>query len=324
MKTDRLRKFIIHEKAWNTMQQYASIAYNEDKNEVSGLIPYKKVEHPVSKESVYELFEPVILKQENTGTTTELDGDAIRDYTVKAGMKYGTDIKFCWWHSHHTMGAFWSSTDQNEIKAWENDSWSLALVVNLYQEYKLNVAVWNPIKHTEDVPLEIIRNVPNHTKKQLKEYEELCSNPVVATSSYGGWKNGNWINGNQTAMFKPKKDEDALTDETKLQWKTGESIEVYAELVNVLDESIDDMINDFIQGTIDYKQYSKLIDTLNKSLKVKNARMHVIKLPEGSVLEKAMTMQSWEHVEYQTEEVEKIYDTARTAHYNYGFGGDWV
>ena len=71
-------KFIIQEKAWNTMQQYAQIAYEKDKNEISGLIPYKLVEHPVSKDMVYELFDPVILKQENTGTTTELDGEAIR------------------------------------------------------------------------------------------------------------------------------------------------------------------------------------------------------------------------------------------------------
>ena len=126
-------KFIIQEKAWNTMQQYAAIAYDKDKNEISGLIPYKLVKHPVSEEKVYELFDPVIIKQENTGTTTELDGEAIRDYQIKAGMKYGTDIKFCWWHSHHTMDAFWSGTDQNEIDAWENDSWSLALVINLYQ-----------------------------------------------------------------------------------------------------------------------------------------------------------------------------------------------
>ena len=30
-------KFIIQEKAWDTMQQYARIAYDGDKNEISGL-----------------------------------------------------------------------------------------------------------------------------------------------------------------------------------------------------------------------------------------------------------------------------------------------
>ena len=62
------RKFIISEDAWNILQQYAKIAYDKDKNEISGLIPYKLVKHPVSEEKVYELFDPVIIKQENTVT----------------------------------------------------------------------------------------------------------------------------------------------------------------------------------------------------------------------------------------------------------------
>ena len=87
------KEFIIQEKCWNIMQQFAGLAYDEDKNEISGLLCVKKSEHPVTNEPVYLLFDPVILEQENTGTTTELDGDAIRDYTIKAGMKYGKDIK---------------------------------------------------------------------------------------------------------------------------------------------------------------------------------------------------------------------------------------
>ena len=181
------KDFIIQEKCWNTMQQFAGLAYNKDKNEISGLLHVRKGVHPVDGEPVYELFDPIILEQENTGTTTELDGDAIRDYTIKAGMKYGKDIKFCWWHSHHTLGAFWSGTDRNEIEAWKNDSWSISLVVNLKQEYKLNISVWDPVEVSEDVPLEIIRAVPQPTAKQKKEYEKLCSTakPTVI-SKYRG------------------------------------------------------------------------------------------------------------------------------------------
>ena len=105
--------FIITEKAWNIMQQYAGIAYEKDKNEISGITCVKKVKHPVSGEMVWELFEPIILTQENTGTTTELDGDALRDFYIKAGMKYGKDIRFCWWHSR-----YWSR-DRN---TWTNDN----------------------------------------------------------------------------------------------------------------------------------------------------------------------------------------------------------
>ena len=40
---ERAHNFIISEKAWNIMQQYARIAYDEDKNEVSGITCFKKV-----------------------------------------------------------------------------------------------------------------------------------------------------------------------------------------------------------------------------------------------------------------------------------------
>lgn len=313
-------KFIIQEKAWNTMQQYAGIAHKEDGNEISGLIPYKMIEHPVSGEKVYELFDPVILEQVNTATTTELDGEAIRDYQIKAGMKHGTDIKFCWWHSHHTMAAFWSGTDQNEINAWENDSWSLALVINLFGEYKLNVSVWQPIQYSEDVNLEIIRNIAKPTKKQMKEYEELCSNKQTVVSS--GWKHTTY--GTQTAMWKqPVKKEDALDVETndKLKWINGESIDKYARLINTLDESIDDLISNFCEGKVDYDEYSKTVDNINKDLKKLNAKASVKKLPQGEVLEKSMTMQPWEHVQYESNKIEKVYDDARVISYNYEFGG---
>ena len=313
-------KFIIQEKSWNTMQQYAQIAYEKDKNEISGLIPYKLVEHPVSKDMVYELFDPVILKQENTGTTTELDGEAIRDYQIKAGMKYGTDIKFCWWHSHHTMGAFWSGTDQNEINAWENDSWSLALVVNLFQEYKLNVSVWQPIQYSEDVSLEIIRPVPKITKKQLKEYEELCSNKVSAVATYSGWKKGN-----QVALWQQKTvDEYGINNLPPLKWKSGESLGLYTELIEYVDTTIDELIEKFCEGSADYKEYSTTIDSLNKALKERNAKISIVKLPQGEVLEKAMTMQAWEHVKYENDNIEKVYDEARVVQFNYGFGGHFA
>jgi hypothetical protein len=318
-------KFIIQEKAWNTMQQYAKIAHKEDGNEISGLMPYKMIKHPVSDENVYELFDPVILKQENTGATTELDGEAIRDYQIKAGMKYGTDIKFCWWHSHHTMDAFWSGTDKNEINAWENDSWSLALVVNLFQEYKLNVSVWHPVKYSEDVRLEIIRSMPKETKKQLKEYEELCSNKTSIASSMPGWQKVGY--GSQTSMWKkytPQTDD--LLKGTELKWVDGESIVPYAELIECVDEAVETMIEEFCEGKIDYDQYSKTIDTMNEQLKKKNAKISIIKLTKGSVLEKSMTMQTWEHIKYQTDKIEKIYDSARVTQYNssYGVGGEWL
>ena len=320
------KQFIISEQCWHIMQQFAGLAYDKDKNEISGLLHVRKGVHPVDGEPVYELFDPIILEQENTGTTTELDGDAIRDYTIKAGMKYGKDIKFCWLHSHHTMGAFWSGTDRNEIEAWKNDSWSISLVVNLKQEYKLNISVWDPVEVSEDVPLEIIRAVPQPTAKQKKEYEKLCSTakPTVI-SNYRGYKpNTGWVhntvNTNQTSFIT----QSALTLEDKFEWKNDDTISPYAELIEEVDDRIEEIIDATMQGELLYKDYSEAIDELNKQLKTRNARIKVIKIDEGKVLQKAACMQTWEHIEYHNEDTEKIYDNARTAQYNHtwGWGGN--
>ena len=312
------KEFIIQEKCWNIMQQFAGLAYDEDKNEISGLLCVKKSEHPVTNEPVYLLFDPVILEQENTGTTTELDGDAIRDYTIKAGMKYGKDIKFCWWHSHHTMGAFWSGTDEKEIAAWKNDTWSIALVVNLKQEYKLNISVWDPVEYSEDVPLEIIRPVPKPTVKQKKQYEELCStaNPIVRPSAWSHSKNG-WVsyskNTNQTSFLIESPKDTALT------WKDGDDMEPYARLIEELDTEIEELINSAILGEINYEVYSKQVDKMNKILKKQNAKVKVVKIAKGKLLEKAACMQTWEHLEYENDKIEKVYDEARVTQYNTGY-----
>ena len=65
------------------------------------------------------------------------------------------------------------------------------------------------------------------------------------------------------------------------------------------------------------------IDALNKCLKSRNAKIKVLKIDEGQVLEKAVCMQTWEHFEYTNEKVEKIYDNARVAQYNHTYTGGW-
>lgn len=313
------RKFIISEKAWNTMQQYARIAYNKDKNEVSGITCVRKVEHPESKERVWELFNPVILKQENTGTTTELDSDALRDFYVKAAMKYGEDIRFCWWHSHHTMGAFWSGTDVNEIKEWKNDSWSLALVINLFQEYLLNVSTWDPIEHSEDVPLEILRNIPAPTKIQEKEYDELCEKPTTIITNYTNkrdWTH-NYKQTNQVGIWTSPKDivpddSDPLASDEKLKWAKHDNAVPYAELFNHVVEEIDEMMTDFAAGEKDYKEYSDFIIQINARLDARNAKIKVKKVAKGKLLEKTSTLWPADHIKYDNDQVENAYQNAVT------------
>ena len=325
------RKFIISEDAWNILQQYAKIAYDKDKNEISGMLCVRKVNHPATDTLVWELFDPVILKQENTGTTTELDKDALTDFYVKTAMKHGEDIRFCWWHSHHTMGAFWSTTDEREINAWKNDSWSLALVINLFEEYCLNVSTWDPIEHSEDVPLEILRNKPAYSNIQVKEYEELCSKPEPIVTNYKGWTR-NYKQVNQVGLWKDtsaKKivpdDVDALASDEVLSWNKHDNAIPYAELHNSLTDEIDETMSDYAEGKITYPKYCEWLKAINLSLKTRDAKMKVIKVKKGELLEQTATKFPQDFIKYESTQVENAYETAmasiETHIYNGGYYG---
>ena len=184
--------FYMHKKCWDKLQQWAQLSYDEDKNEISGMLILEK-----DKEGDWELKDPDILKQENSATLTVLDKDAVRDWAVKQATKYGTDnnkVRYVWWHSHHTMAATWSGTDDKEIEVAKETGidWSVSLLINLREEYKLKVAIWHPIEQLKDVKLHIIREKDKATKAMKKKYEELCSNSTptmknIYNRSQNGW-----------------------------------------------------------------------------------------------------------------------------------------
>ena len=198
--------FSIKQKTWDELQSWARIAYEKDKNEISGLL----IAMP-DNEGNHELIFPDILKQENSGTSTELNAEAVQEWSVKMKMKLdrmprykGRDFRYVWWHSHHTMGAFWSGTDLKEIEAWgEMCDFSIALVINLKEEYLLRVSYWKPIEVHQDVELEIIKpKTTKESKNMLEKYEKLCSDKSNVITNYGGYQrmnNQTW--GNQTHLW---------------------------------------------------------------------------------------------------------------------------
>ena len=325
-------EFIISQKAWDTMQQYAGIAHSKDGNEISGMLIVRKTKHPVTDDDVFELSEPSILQQENTGTSTELDADSLRKYYIETVKKYGTDIRYCWWHSHHTMEAFWSGTDEKEIKAWKNKSWSSALVINLRGEYLLRVSVWSPIESHEDIPLEIIRDIPEPSKKMLKEYEELCSKKVyiapVVTNGYGHVNNtlkqeytGNW---QQKTLFNtPGIKDNPLEDTTKLEWKKSDNPEMYAELLTAVDDEIERMHSLVLKGEKKFTAYKNEVKALNAHLKKRNAKFSIKSIPKGKV-DDLMFNTSRDYIKFDDAETESLYEQvdgmiSHYGGYNYGW-----
>ena len=314
-------EFIISQKAWDTMQQYAGISHEKDGNEISGMLIVKQVKHPITDENVFELSEPSILKQENASTSTELDADALRKYYIKTVKQHGPGIRYCWWHSHHTMEAFWSTTDEREIKAWENKSWSSALVINLKGEYLLRISVWSPIESHEDIPLEIIRDISKPSKKMLKEYEELCSKKVytnVVTNGYGHVRN--W---QQKTLFNtPGIKNNPLEDTTKLEWKESDNPKMYAELFTAIDDEIERMHSLVLKGEKKYIQYKNEVKALNSHLKKRNAKFSIKSIPENKIND-FMFNTSRDYINFDDEQTESIYEQVDDMVLYGGYSYDW-
>jgi hypothetical protein len=206
-----------------------------------------------------------------------------------------------------------------ETKAWENDSWSLALVVNLFHEYKLNVHIWDPVQYSEDVRLEILRDVPKATAKQIKEYDELCDIPtpvVVGTNAwhkqtYNTYQGHIWGVQNHTT--------DPLASDEKLLWSTNDSAIPYAELLEFVIEEIDEMMTDYALGKKDYKVYTEFITAMNTRLKARDARIKIKKIAKGKLLEATGTLEAENHIVYHDDTTKEIYDSAtiQTGGWNY-------
>ena len=299
--------FYIPEKSWYELQGWAKLAHDEDKNEISGLMTAIPDE-----DGRYKLSHVEILKQENTGSNTTLDGDAVAEYKMKYAMKYkNKDMKFVWWHSHHTMAAFWSGTDLKEIDAWENDSFSLALVINLKEEYVFRVSVWKAggleISQHYDIPLSIERSAKTKITDKMKTlYEELCDSPTI--THYNGFNRGRQmgISYNNHAM-NVKQREETLNLEA-----------AYTQTI----EKLDNLNDAFMDGSLSFTELKKEYKKVNTTLKEKSVPFKTI-LPEGTKenwMEYIMVTTSDEMIAFKDENVK----TRCQNEYlwgGYGYGG---
>ena len=180
------QEFYMAQKDWAKIQQYAQQAYNFKKAEIGGMLVAIE-----DKNGDWELKDPVILKQQISGSNCVLDKDELALYYTKVGTKLKKkNFRFVWWHSHHTMDAFWSGTDLTAIKEYSDGDFSFALVINLKEEYKLRVSVWKPIEVHEDVELTIIGEAKKISKKIVDEVTEKCSSITYSYPKSTAWRQG--------------------------------------------------------------------------------------------------------------------------------------
>jgi hypothetical protein len=234
--------FYIEKKDWNKVISYAQAAWDEHKSEIGGMMVVVKDE-----DGDWSVQDPVILKQVISAGNTHLDKEDLAKYYTKTAMKYkDNDFRFCWWHSHHTMQAFWSGTDTSTIDEYSDGDFSFALVVNLKEEYKFRVSVWKPIETHEDVDLEILNNERKVKQSIVNEVDKLCTKESYAKTK-GIVKSSNYKNLHQPTLF-------------------NKQVDVVDENYNRVLAAVEMLNSRLVKGEIEYIDYFNRVTDINVSL----------------------------------------------------------
>ena len=167
-------KFWIHPDDFNKVIQYAAASYSEYKAEIGGQMIVVQDE-----QGDFILKDPEIMKQTVSSGECNLDAAELALYYSRNAGKYDDNIRFCWWHSHHTMGAFWSGTDDDTILRNPSKDWTLSLVVNLKKEYKLRIQFFEPFLHEVNVELNFLTVESEIEDSILEEVKEKCTTNTI-------------------------------------------------------------------------------------------------------------------------------------------------
>ena len=278
-------EFSISKNNWNKIINYAAIAYDEFRAEIGGMAVVIE-----DSDGDWEIKDPIILKQIITAGNTHLDKDELAMYYTKTAKKYAKkNFRFCWWHSHHTMEAFWSGTDLSTIDEFNEGDFSFALVVNLKEEYKFRVSVWKPFEIHEDIELSIPENVRKVPNKMVDEVKELCNKPEVR--SYGNMKE-------QPNLFNRYKYK---------SYRLGDNISTVSEVIDLTDDPnkvdytvayklMEYLINGASDGTVKYDEYVQSIQEFNDKSAEQEAGILIGQLDQKSWEEGLLTTSPGNHI----------------------------
>ena len=268
------KKFWISRENFERVIAYAESAYRQFKSEIGGQLVVLE-----DKDGDYILEDPVILKQEISTANCELDGQELAIHYSKMIGKHGNNVRQCWWHSHHTMGAFWSGTDDATILSHPANDWTLSLVVNLKREYKLRIQFFNPFMHEENVELNFLQEEHDVDTAIDKEVEKLCAKETTSIVTYGG-------TGNQCTLWNQQSKEthsyrhfqrcygsvygyNSWLDDTDELEMTGVPVDFFEDCIDKLDK----FSNDLTDGSMKFKTFRKKVKSLNEKLKQYNLKV---------------------------------------------------
>ena len=283
-KKDQNKTFWIHPDDFDKIIKYAGSAYNQFKSEIGGQMI--AVQDDVGD---WILKDPVILKQEISYANCTMEASALGLHYSQMIKKHGKNVRHCWWHSHHTMKAFWSGTDDATILETPAKDWTVSLVVNLKKEYQLRVQFFSPFLHEVNVDLNFLEVLTENDAEVDKEVKQLCTNQVVKRiNTYTARYNGSGI---QTTMFPEIKDVDPTEDEadylaynasfgvypqqeqadlSKMDEKTRTK---YMDIVDKLTDEVSSAEHMTPEGFCNSKLWNKRIKKINKQLIKYNLRL---------------------------------------------------
>jgi len=124
--------------------------------------------------------------QSCTGANTDVDQTSPRTHQVLRDCyaEYGVDPRL-WWHSHNSMSAFWSGTDEATKRSLFRD-WGVALVINHRGEWKCSLVTSRPVPLDYELPIFTFGQPEPIDYDRLKK--ELAEDVVEQFyGSYGGY-----------------------------------------------------------------------------------------------------------------------------------------
>ena len=261
------KKFYISRENFDKVIAYAESAYRQFSSEIGGQLVVLE-----DTDGDYILEDPVILKQEISASNCELDGGQLAVHYSKMIGKHGNNVRHCWWHSHHTMGAFWSGTDDATILSHPADDWTLSLVVNLKREYKLRIQFFKPFLHEENVELNFLQDEHDINDAIDAEVKELCTKETTSVITYGG-------KGTQGTLWKQPRPVHGYNHHygyTYGLWGDEDDLEltgVPSKLFEACVEQMDKLSDDLTDGSMKLKGFRKGVKSINEKLQQYNVRV---------------------------------------------------
>ena len=190
------------------------------------------------------------------------------------------------------------------IHCRKNYYFSLALVINLKEEYVFRVSLWNasgiPIEQHFDIPLEIERTAkPVITKGMKTIYDELCEDDTpVNTNVYVG---GNmWNRGYQTNLLQDKRVDSFNYQRIK--------------------DKVETLCNEFLMESLTFTSFKKELTSLRKECITKKFDFKVMEcnINKGEAIDQLPSTFPEDFFEFKDNHVKMLYQSVDDDGWGYG------